>query len=161
MFKRLKKLTLAIMLLCFGYSIQGQLVQRESIGSLGGSSIVNNTYFHECVAQPYQTLAGNTEKTEITPGFVQPLVSAGIVVEDEISFISYPNPVRDILNIQWTVETINTIIRVYNSQGVIVGSDNIIYGTSTQMNFQQFSAGLYIVEIQQNKSVNRVSIIKI
>ena len=160
--KNLKNLLLLVTLFSFyGNYSYCQQVQRESIGTLGGSSLLGNTYIHECTGQPFFTHSNSTSVVNVLPGFVQPLVEIGITVKDELEFIAYPNPVKDILNIKWTNESNYTTIRVYNVQGILVRTVKVNLSTNTQLNIQNMPSGMYILEVQQKTTVNRVSIIKI
>ncbi|MGV7106795.1 T9SS type A sorting domain-containing protein, partial [Flavobacterium sp. U410] len=73
------------------------------------------------------------------------------------SFKAYPNPVKDILNLEYSSDI--TEIRVINllGQEVLVQKAN---ATSTQVNMTNLAAGTYIVNVQVGDTVKTLKVIK-
>jgi len=69
----------------------------------------------------------------------------------------YPNPVKDVLNLDATI-TIEKV-EVYSITGQLVHSQ-VINNQSASINLQQLSAGAYLVNITGEGQSKRVKIIK-
>ena len=69
----------------------------------------------------------------------------------------YPNPVKDVLNLN-TKEAINSVA-VYSVTGQIV--DNVsISENNTQVDFSNLASGVYFVEVKSNGSVENLKVVK-
>jgi len=86
---------------------------------------------------------------------VTPLLSTGNF--DTASFVAYPNPVNDILNISYSSEI--TSVNVINLLGQQVVSRNV-GSTSTQIDMTSLSAGAYIVNVSIGDVIKTIKIIK-
>ena len=76
---------------------------------------------------------------------------------DNASFVTYPNPVNDMLNISYSSEI--SYINVINLLGQVVAFKNV--GTnSTQIDMTDLSAGAYIVQVTVNDIVKSIKVLK-
>uniref|UniRef100_UPI0030CA341B Ig-like domain-containing protein n=1 Tax=uncultured Flavobacterium sp. TaxID=165435 RepID=UPI0030CA341B len=76
---------------------------------------------------------------------------------DNASFVAYPNPVNDMLNISYSSEI--SSVHVINLLGQVVASKNV--GTnSTQIDMTDLAAGAYIVQVTVNDIVKTIKVIK-
>jgi len=72
----------------------------------------------------------------------------------------YPNPVRDILNINITNSQDNvTTGKLYNANGKLVYTGNMISGTNT-INMTGFAKGIYMLQLISNTETQNIKIIK-
>lgn len=86
----------------------------------------------------------------LTQGFLQTeLKVTGVVNIKETSKIElnvFPNPVRDILNIQVQSETTQAVFwELFNQKGQVVKSSTILNNKLTQVDFSPFENGVYYV----------------
>ena len=86
---------------------------------------------------------------------VTPLLATGNF--DTASFVAYPNPVNDILNISYSSEI--TSVNVINLLGQQVISRNV-GSTSTEIDMTNLSAGAYIVNVSIGNVIKTIKVIK-
>lgn len=73
----------------------------------------------------------------------------------------YPNPAKDLLNILYPPEEVQTII-LYNLAGNVIDKFEIIdHQESKTLNLGKFSSGIYFIDIRTEKQVFRKKILKI
>lgn len=76
----------------------------------------------------------------------------------ETTIVSYyPNPVKDVLNLN-TKEAINSVA-VYNVTGQKVTNVSISEN-NTQVDFSNLASGVYFVEVTSNGSVENLKVVK-
>jgi len=72
-------------------------------------------------------------------------------------FVIYPNPSRDMFNVEFTSLITQTLqVRIINSLGDIVFIDNLenyIGQYKKQINLNEYSKGIYFLEIQTNDGI--------
>jgi hypothetical protein len=80
-----------------------------------------------------------------------------IALEDQLNV--YPNPVTDVLNVQWnnTNETANLSIR--DLSGRLVLSERVANGNAV-LDLSNLSSGNYILELQTEEGTLRKQVIK-
>jgi len=76
---------------------------------------------------------------------------------DNASFVAYPNPVRDVLNLSYSTEI--TSVKVINLLGQEVISRKV-GTTSTQLDMSNLTAGAYIVNVTINNVTKTIKVIK-
>ena len=76
---------------------------------------------------------------------------------DSSAFLAYPNPVKDVLNLEYNSEI--SSVRVMNLLGQEVISRNI-NANSTQVDMSQLSAGAYIVNVTVGNAVKTIKVVK-
>ena len=70
----------------------------------------------------------------------------------------FPNPVSDILNIEFNGNNFE-ILNIFNSQGTLVGNEKVITPT-LQLDFSKYESGFYILEfVKANGEKMRIKII--
>ena len=70
----------------------------------------------------------------------------------------YPNPTKDKINIDCSTPLSNSIVKVYNSLGKEVMSQNL---SNTEVDLSSLSQGLYLVNVISNgKVVKQEKIVK-
>ena len=73
------------------------------------------------------------------------------------SFVAYPNPVKDVLNLSYTSEISN--VRVMNMLGQEVISRKL-NSTTAQVDMSQLSTGTYIVNVTVGDTVKTIKVVK-
>jgi hypothetical protein len=76
---------------------------------------------------------------------------------DNASFVAYPNPVKDVLNLSYSTEI--TSVKVINLLGQEVISRKV-GNTSTQLDMASLTAGAYIVNVTIGDVVKTIKVIK-
>jgi len=76
---------------------------------------------------------------------------------DSNAFLAYPNPVKDVLNLEYNSEI--SSVRVINLLGQEVISRNI-NANATQVDMSQLSAGAYIVNVIVGDAVKTIKVVK-
>lgn len=76
---------------------------------------------------------------------------------DNNSFVTYPNPVKDIFNVSYSSEI--SSVRVLNLLGQEVITKNV-GSTSTQVDMSQLSAGTYIVNVTIGDTIKTIKVVK-
>lgn len=90
-------------------------------------------------------------------GYVYNNKTDGIITIDKDTFVSvYPNPVSDIVHIEFSSDITDYTIALVNPQGERLLSTS----SNTQISLKDFASGVYIVIIQANDQVYRKKIIK-
>ena len=101
-----------------------------------GTALVNNTTYYAV------NIVGNC-RSSVFPVTVTVTLSATDF--NSISFIVYPNPTSDILNIETTLELKS--IEIYNIQGQKVMTSN-----QNQINVSDLASGIYMIRIQDTNN---------
>ncbi|MBN2890655.1 MAG: PKD domain-containing protein [Bacteroidales bacterium] len=81
-------------------------------------------------------------------------------VENEVSLNIYPNPVADLLNVDFGQNAENAQIFIYNINGQIVYSATAENKKIFSINTSEFSNGVYIMKVIQGEKVNSVKFVK-
>ena len=88
------KIQIAFTLVCivvFLHISYSQSLQRQSIGSAGGSIYSNGTLIQQTVGQPYSTNTSYDNGIIYRPGFQQPVFKLDLI-KTSINMDVYPNP---------------------------------------------------------------------
>ena len=64
----------------------------------------------------------------------------------------FPNPTTSFVTINFNSKVLNCIFTIFNSTGSIVYTINILNGTTIELDFSQYSPGVYLVQLTQNGS---------
>lgn len=92
----------------------------------------------------------------IDPGVVFSTNCATVSAEEianETNFTIYPNPARDSFTISFPNKSNETDITIYNSAGKKITEKKVTGSTSTQINTQNFSNGIYTLKMFDEKNV--------
>lgn len=105
-----------------------------SVGGItGGSSELNNTVIRQGFVVPEMTST----------------VTAADLPEQGPLYRIFPNPVRDMLTIEWLSHADRVVYRLYNSKGILVhasGAD--LHQTLKKIPMASYSAGIYFLLMQ-------------
>ncbi|CAM3705798.1 GEVED domain-containing protein [Flavobacterium gelidilacus] len=129
------------------YLSQADALANTNVLTAGTQLIDNTTYY-----------AVNFENgCSSAPFAVTVAVVLGVNGFDATSFVAYPNPVNDILNLSYT-SNINSV-KVINLLGQVILSKNV-ENTSTQLDLSSLNDGAYIVNVTIGNIVKTIKVIK-
>lgn len=76
---------------------------------------------------------------------------------NSLSFLIYPNPTTDAI----TIENVSpfSVLHLFNAQGVLVKKQTIL-ASSISLSVEDLPSGMYIIELQNNSSVQRAKFVK-
>jgi hypothetical protein len=80
-----------------------------------------------------------------------------IVLEDQLNI--YPNPVTDVLNVQWNNTTETATLSIRDLSGRLVLSERVANGNAV-LDLSNLSSGNYILELQMTDRTIRKQVIK-
>ena len=105
--------------------------------SFGTSSLANYIY---SIYASYSASSGESKSQEVVLG-------ESIYVKDKAEFLVYPNPVNDLLNINWNYEAVDgLVLTVISANGQIVEIVKVEPNSSrTQMDLTGYKAGMYFI----------------
>ncbi|MBL0309518.1 MAG: T9SS type A sorting domain-containing protein [Bacteroidetes bacterium] len=74
-----------------------------------------------------------------------------------MSFLIYPNPTTDAI----TIKNVSpfSVLHLFNAQGVLVKKQTIL-ASSISLSVEDLPSGMYIIELQNNSSVQRAKFVK-
>lgn len=81
-------------------------------------------------------------------------------VNDNVNISVYPNPVTDILNVNFGYLTNNTTVRIIDISGQVLYSQTVTNQTESSINVDNFNNGIYLLQIIENNQVQSVKFIK-
>ena len=142
----------------------GNTIQNVSCTSTGTDAFITATFFINAVCKAKGTAFDfeihSPERVPLNFVRVIPLEKiTGVVSNKERdNFAVYPNPVSDILNIK---HEINSQIKIYNIQGVLLHSQNTI-GNNTSIDVTKFnSSNLLLVHLISTSGIRVVKVAKL
>jgi hypothetical protein len=80
-----------------------------------------------------------------------------IAMEDQLNI--YPNPVADVLNVQWNTTTETATLSIRDLSGRLVLSERVANGNAV-LDLSNLSSGNYILELQMTDRTIRKQVIK-
>lgn len=116
------------------------------------SLTIGNTYLVR--VYNWGSNAANTDNFDICVGTDPALNSSSF---DTANFKAYPNPVNDILNLEYKSEMSN--VQVINLLGQTV-INRTVNATSTQVDMSQLNAGAYIVNVTIDGAIQTIKVVK-
>ncbi|WP_339889028.1 fibronectin type III domain-containing protein [uncultured Flavobacterium sp.] len=129
------------------YLSQADALANTNVLTAGTQLVDNTTYY-----------AVNIENgCSSAPFAVTVAVVLGVNGFDATSFIAYPNPVKDVLNLSYSSEI--SSVKVINLLGQVVLTKKI-ENTSTQLDMSSLTDGAYIVNVTIGDVVKTIKVIK-
>ena len=134
-----------------------QSLSHEVIASGGNSSINNGFYISSTVSEVMVTTLTAGDYF-LTQGFQQPSLFVGDPGYENItSFDTYPNPVKDKLNIEFIGENLaDYIVDIYSLTGIKIGTYKLSNLKSSKkiisIDFSEYPNGLYMIRIYSPNS---------
>lgn len=146
-------------IMLFSTNSFSQTIARQSISSYGSTSSADGHLYSQTVGQAYNT--ENLKDTKVTQGFLQP-VSYTIEkmiqnVDKELKIRLYPNPAHHSVMLKSTTELKEAFLEVSNLQGKIIFKEKIHNLKEHVINCSLWSAGIYIIKIQDDSNKHSVN----
>lgn len=149
----------------FALSANAQIIQ-EVIASAGGYNVSGGMSISwtlgETIIPTYKSQDGTVI---LTHGYQQKLIITSIeeTIDDLVKIKVFPNPVNEVVNIQFEVPVDGeTIVEILDFQGKLVKSDLIEPAiTEKQINLQEFPAGIYYLRLTNGKYANVYKVVKL
>lgn len=160
---------IVICLLLTGYVVTAQSIERQVIGSTGGTvaagSVLITSTIGECAVT---TLSGTLT---LTQGYQQANDSALVSLSEiaiRATYSLFPNPTSGISTLEITTKKLNTSmnIEVYSLAGKLISTQGILITAGTksaiELNLTSQANGVYLVTIKeaQAKSSKTIKVIK-
>ncbi|MBK7440884.1 MAG: T9SS type A sorting domain-containing protein [Bacteroidetes bacterium] len=110
----------------------------------------------------FELNVGGAFPSETTAAALNAALPVGINASINADKLSVsPNPVTDMVNIELPVAISNTQVRVYNSLGQLVVNENLNpSGNIITLNMQDYTAGIYFVEVSDGEKTYKTKIVK-
>lgn len=104
----------------------------------------------------------NTQHTIITEDTTTTVVNTGISTLTSGSISAYPNPVNDVLTLQWSGAAAGSYaLTVYSSTGQLISSEQTQFsGSATQINTAAWAPGIYLVSLRNADQTKVIRILK-
>lgn len=135
-----------IQLILIGLLAQSDLQSQNALDASGGF-IKNTAYSASYAIGEVQTitLKSGTPAQFATSGVIQPDPVVITLTEDPLkrSFKLYPNPVADVLKIEYE-ESSNISFKIYNLQGWVLSAGIVEHH---ELNLATFAPGVYMIEL--------------
>ena len=145
--KRLYMLPLVVVL---HFSMHAQIVQRQSIGTIGGSYQSGSTFVQQCVGQPFQTQGYYKKGLENRPGFIQAqlisIVPINNTFKKEIGI--YPNPGSTEVQFVFEEGLENIQLKVYSIDGRRLMDEKIIDLSSYSIDCSSWPPSTYLLYLE-------------
>ncbi|MDQ3192532.1 MAG: T9SS type A sorting domain-containing protein [Bacteroidota bacterium] len=87
--------------------------------------------------------------------------SVGLVdnkADDKIS--AYPNPTSDLITLLSTKDLTGTVIKVFTLTGQLLTEKKVSSGNNYSLDLKDYTPGLYFIELNQNRAISRMKIMK-
>jgi len=162
----MKRFILLSATLIIALSVVGQQARQEVIASAGGNNsnggLSISWTLGEAIVPTFKSQDG---QLMLTHGFQQKLILTAVeeILEAVVEVIVYPNPVSDIVNIQFEspVER-EMILFIMDNQGRFVKNDVIeVSAVSRQFNLKDLPAGIYYLKLSKGKLSNVYKVVKL
>lgn len=88
---------------------------------------------------------------------IQVTAALGLNEFEENTFVAYPNPVKDVLNLSYSLEM--SSVKVINLLGQVVVT-KALNSTETQLDLTSLQAGTYLVQVTVGTQVKTIKIVK-
>ncbi|MBS3777616.1 MAG: T9SS type A sorting domain-containing protein [Bacteroidales bacterium] len=150
-------LFLLILLSFFSFTVRGQAIARQSIGSYGAGGSIEGAAFSQTVGQPYSTGIYADNVVGINPGFQQ----SGLLLnqtkgkeeqkektatnKDYKDLKVYPNPASSDLYIDTHMEQGD--LKIFDMQGRKILDKRITDPYSYPVNCSDWNSGLYMIKV--------------
>lgn len=142
------RILLAIgMLIGIHLAAKAQIIQRQYIGTLGGSFQNGSLFVQQSIGQPFQTSGFYKKEFENRPGFIQAQL---ISIEPQKNtfkkkVIVYPNPSVEQVDFMFEEGMINLHLQVFGQDGTCVMQRPIEDLSDYTMDCTTWSSGVYVI----------------
>lgn len=150
----MEKLTISFWILFMAASLQAQ----TTINSSGNSGTINGNNYSYSIGEMVLVNTASAGNLIVTQGVLYAPKNTVDVKSEELShneFKVFPNPTRDVINMQANLlENGNITIKLFDAQGRVLISKDWRIDTSheeKQLNLQDFASGQYILHVIYSK----------
>lgn len=147
----MKKISITIYVLFCTLVMQAQTIKRSVIGAAGNTSTAGTVTLRSTIGET-MTNKFTGSSAQISQGFQQWSISVARIEDETITetmfkFNVYPNPVTDFVNIESLRELVQaTTILLTDINGKVL-QQAALADKQTQINFDTYSPGTYIITI--------------
>lgn len=164
-FPEMRRCIFILFSMVFALSVNAQIIQ-EVIASAGGYNVSGGISLSWTLGETIIPTYQSQDRTLIlTHGFQQKLIITAIeeTIDDPIKIKVFPNPVNEVVNIQFEVPVDGeTIVDILDFQGNLAKYDLIEPAiTEKQINLQDFPAGIYYLRLTNGKLANVYKVVKL
>ncbi len=152
-------------LLIFGltaaFAIQAQSIERQVIGSAGGS--FSGSFQVDWTAGETVVSTVTAGSVMLTQGFHQPPEAPNAVrmVQAPVNLTAFPVPTSDMLNLNWVGEKSEMNLELYNAAGNLVYNGVWGLAPNFQLDLGNYSQGIYMLRISNTKETYTIQVSKI
>lgn len=123
-----------------------QSLQRQSIGSAGGSVYYNGTLVQQTVGQPYATNTSYDDGIIYRPGFQQPVFKVDLI-KTSINMDVYPNPATSWVNLKSSKMLTSATFQVVDINGKLIFKETFNEFDSYTLKCDDWSNGTYVLSL--------------
>ncbi len=160
--KYYKELTLLIAFMLFLAidESSAQAVKRQSIASIGTSTINNGLLVQQTAGQSYSTQTFYSSEVGFRPGFIQS-VKFGIQNEkttfNKIDLSVYPNPAIYTVNIESSEEISTAHIQIVSINGQLIYNQKINDLKTKEIDCSRWANGVYLISLIDEENNQKYS----
>lgn len=127
-----------------------QTIQRQTISSSDGSSLINNVSVRQTIGQPFQTQTHTDGSISFKPGFQQPIFSTEIL-STNIKVTLKPNPALYSFSLETSDTLLNADIVVSDATGKTIFTEHFDAFSKTEIQCSLWSNGIYLISLSDKK----------
>lgn len=156
----MKQIILTVLLLSAGYAVQAQSIERQVIGSAGGS--YSGSFQVDWTAGETVTTTASAGSVILTQGFQQPASSTSGVktVSSSNNVTVYPNPTGATVNVAWTGTSFSGTMELYDANGRLVFTGSETAASKAVIDLSAQAPGIYTLRLTGSDaqvSVHRIT----
>lgn len=146
------KFILTLTVLTISTMAFSQAISRQSINSLGASTIINNVIIEQSVGQPYQSAIIESDDLQVRPGFIQSrFYNIKELMDDkEIDITVFPNPATESFTVKTDEHFDEVTIQVSGVTGNVLEHITLKDFQNKQINCSGWSNGTYFITVLTN-----------
>lgn len=144
----------------FGINLQSQSLERQVIGSAGGS--FNGSFQVDWTAGETVVATGSGGSVIITQGFQQPpeIPNAIKSVNTPSSLKAFPIPSPDWVTLRWNGDKPTFNVSLFNMTGSLIFSGKWVDSEDFKLDLSGFSQGIYTLKLNSEKESYSVQLSK-
>lgn len=149
-----------IVLASYGFA---QTIERSVFAASGNYTKTSTLSLSSTLGEVFAATL-NSSSTVLTQGFQQPTIAGGVGVSEleNNSFLVYPNPFHNVINIKSTFKG-NYTLKVVDVLGrnlyVDFSNNNLISNLNVELNMSDYESGMYFLKLYDDS--NHLKTIKI
>jgi hypothetical protein len=132
--------------------VYSQSLKRQTTSSSGNLIRGNNITIQQTIGQPFSTQTSYSNNISFRPGFQQPIFKIE-TIDASIFLKVFPNPASKYIKITSTTPFYEVDILIIQSDGKIVYKEHLAELTTTQIDCERWSDGMYTLSITDKKKL--------